>query len=103
MRGKKGEAEIKKYADQIGCGFCGVPISRGGIGAIVPVPGKKFRKVDGKYTLHSPGAEDGKVTAVLCEAHAREADELPDGVIDIKRAIAIGPDGVQNVDVKSLQ
>jgi hypothetical protein len=98
----KGVAEIKKYEDEIGCGFCGVPVSRGGIGAVVNVKGKKFKKVEGKYRLHSPGAEDGSVTGVLCEAHAKEADQLPDGVIDIKRAIAIGPDGVQNIDVKSL-
>lgn len=102
VKSRKGEAEIKKYENEIGCAYCGVPVARGGIGSIVNVKGKKFKKVEGKYRLHSPGAEDGNVTAVLCEAHAREADQLPEGVIDIKRAVAIGPDGVQNIDVKTL-
>jgi|SRR5215212_6202945 len=101
-KSSKGVTEIRKYENEIGCGFCGVSVKAGGIGAVVNVKGKKFKKVDGKYLLHSPGAEDGNVTAVLCEAHARAADELPEGVIDIKRAVAIGPDGVQNIDVKSL-
>lgn len=101
-KGSKAAAEIKKYGDEIGCGFCGIPISKGGLGSVVNIPNKKFKKVDGKYLYRSPGAEDGKVIGVLCEAHAREADQLPDGVIDIKKAVAIGPDGVRNVDVKSL-
>jgi hypothetical protein len=101
-KSKKGETEIRKYENVVGCGFCGISVARGGIGAIVNVPGKKFRKVGGKYTFHSPGADEGKVTAVLCEAHAREADQLPPGVIDIKTAIAINADGARNISVREL-
>lgn len=102
-KSNKGAAEIKKYAEVFGCGFCAVSIAKGGLGAVVTVPNKKFKKgKDGKYNLRSPGADGGGVVAVLCEAHAREAERLPEGVIDIKTAVAISPEGPRNVAVREL-
>lgn len=100
----KGAADFAKHKDEFKCSYCSVNLRAGGIGKVVPVPGKKVRKnKENKYAFRTPGADDGKLAGVLCEACTRNAENLPEGAIDIKNVPAIMADGtVQNIPVNSL-
>jgi hypothetical protein len=114
-KGKKGKIgktsnSLRKFRDQIRCGFCGNSMNQSKDINVVEVKGKKIpKKDDGSLAWESPGAAKGKIAGVLCDTCKRVADttgKRPDGstVVDIKQVIALKEDGsIQMIRVGELQ
>lgn len=105
--GAKGLSRIREQAR---CGSCGNPMTMTKNINVQPLTGIKVPKdKEGKYKISSPGAEEGKLSAVLCDDCVDKAQDPRynkiDGSssVDIKTAVIERDNKIVNVSIEDLK